>query len=94
MAVAEGRLSRARRWDYAGSTIPASEPVYPNVPASTPAWDLHFAYSQGHRVLKSASQDGVVARLEARKFGPEVGQRFFGFGAAGFCFGSRARSSA
>jgi len=64
-----GQLSRARRWDYAGSTIPASEPVYPNVPASTPAWDLHFAYSQGHRVLKSASQDGGEALHTAEIFG-------------------------
>jgi RHS repeat-associated protein len=55
-----GRLARARRWDYAGNTIPASEPVYPNIPTSTPTVDLAFAYSGGQRVLKSATLQGAT----------------------------------
>lgn len=54
-----GQLARARRWDYAGNTIPASEPVYPSIPTSTPTVDLSFAYSGGQRVLKSATLQGT-----------------------------------
>jgi len=60
--------------------------------ASTPRPDRFNASSS--TCSPRSPRWSVVARLEARKFGPEVGQRFFGFGAAGFCFGSRARSSA
>jgi len=48
-----GRLARARRWDY--DTIPATEPVYPSLPASQPDADLHYRYDAGgYRVIKSA----------------------------------------
>ena len=48
-----GELARARRWDYPGNAIPASEPSFPAVPPQRPTRDLAFAYTQGQRVLKS-----------------------------------------
>jgi hypothetical protein len=49
-----GQLQRARRWDYV-STIPATEAIYPAVPAAAPAQDLNFAYSLGKRVRKTSA---------------------------------------
>ena len=46
-----GQLVRARRWDYESEFPGVQEGDYP---ADTPAWDLHFAYSLGVRILKSA----------------------------------------
>lgn len=50
-----GQLARARRWDYAGTTIPAAEPQFPALPRPSPAWDARYGYSQGVRVLKSVT---------------------------------------
>jgi hypothetical protein len=48
-----GRLSRARRWDYNGNTIPSGQRQSPKVPTRTPTWDVSYAYSLGQRVIKS-----------------------------------------
>jgi RHS repeat-associated protein len=48
-----GQLARGRRWDYPGSSIPASEPRYPLLPTSAPAKDVEYVYSGGKRVIKS-----------------------------------------
>jgi RHS repeat-associated protein len=53
-----GQLTRARRWDYAGSTIPATEPSYPDTPVSVPDAELRYAYHMDQRVLKSATVSG------------------------------------
>ncbi len=50
-----GQLARARRWDFE-STLPALPSG--TLPSQTPSWDLHYGYSMGVRVLKSAT-DGV-----------------------------------
>ena len=57
-----GQLMRARRWDYPAGPIPAMEPAHPDVPTSTPAWDLRFGYSMGARVLKTATDALGVER--------------------------------
>lgn len=49
-----GQLARAARWDFPGGPIGAGEPSFPAAPNGAPVWDLHYAYSQGARVLKSA----------------------------------------
>ena len=53
-----GQLSRARRWDYA-STLPIPSGDVPDEDAS---WDLHYAYSGGVRVLKTAKDALGVER--------------------------------
>jgi RHS repeat-associated protein len=57
-----GQLVRARRWDYAGNSIPASEPVPPQIPTRSPTRDLSYSYSQGRRVVKSVQGENL-ARL-------------------------------
>ena len=53
-----GQLARARRWDIP-TAVPAGETPPPAIPAAQPAaapdWDLAYAYSQGRRVRKSAT---------------------------------------
>ena len=49
-----GQLSRARRWDYVD--MPANAPVYPALPSTPAAHDLHYKYDAGgSRVLKSVT---------------------------------------
>ncbi|CAN5680008.1 hypothetical protein BH11MYX4_BH11MYX4_50240 [soil metagenome] len=54
-----GQLARARRWDYP-SAVPALGEG--NLPVESPEWDLHYAYSSGARVLKSATDSTGVER--------------------------------
>ncbi len=53
-----GQLARARRWDFTGNSLPAASPIQ-NV---KPAWDLTYAYSQGKRVRKTATDAAGVAQ--------------------------------
>jgi hypothetical protein len=55
-----GELARARRWDFV--SLPVGAPVYPDLPATTPDWDLRYEYSGGQRVLKSAKSAAGVDR--------------------------------
>ena len=48
-----GRLSRARRWDFA--TVSAAELALPLLPPTPPAIDLRYTYGLGGRVLKTAA---------------------------------------
>jgi RHS repeat-associated protein len=48
-----GELVRARRWDFAGNSLPTSPT---GLPSGAPEWDLTYAYSQGMRVRKTASR--------------------------------------
>jgi RHS repeat-associated protein len=54
-----GQLARARRWDY-NAALPVLVPG--NLPEEVPAWDLHYAYSSGARVVKSATDSLGVER--------------------------------
>jgi RHS repeat-associated protein len=54
-----GQLARARRWDY-DAALPVLVPG--NLPEDAPAWDLHYAYSGGARVVKSATDSTGVER--------------------------------
>jgi len=59
------QLSSAARYDYAGSTMPASEPAYPAAPTITPAVQMYFEYSEGGRVRKSTKTGtGTVHDLD------------------------------
>jgi RHS repeat-associated protein len=63
-----GTLARGRRWDYPGDSIPASEPHYPMLPTTAPAWDLEYAYSQGSRVRKARHSSSGLATYTLEVF--------------------------
>ena len=55
-----GRLSRARRWDFAA--ISAVELAQSSLPSTTPDIDLRYSYGLGGRVLKTATApDGTTS---------------------------------
>lgn len=54
-----GQLVRARRWDFDGNALPPE--AAPNT-LEKPIWDLTYAYSQGGRVRKSATDAADVDR--------------------------------
>ena len=54
-----GQLARARRWDFDGNTLPP-QAAPDALPVEQPSWDLTYAYSQGARIRKSAT-DAVNA---------------------------------
>jgi RHS repeat-associated protein len=56
-----GQLARARRWDFDGNALPP-QATKNALPAEKPSWDLTYAYSQGARVRKSATDAAGVAR--------------------------------
>jgi RHS repeat-associated protein len=56
----EGKLASARRWDY--TTIPAGEPVHPNLPARAADWEDRYAYSGMGRTLKTDRNAAGVER--------------------------------
>jgi RHS repeat-associated protein len=56
-----GQLLRARRWDissvdFPDAEVPAGTSEPPGLPATSPAWDVDYAYSLGARVRKSAQE--------------------------------------
>ncbi|MER8529664.1 RHS repeat-associated core domain-containing protein [Mesorhizobium sp. M1272] len=56
-----GQLARARRWDFeAGHLPPQASPDV--LPATSPTWDLSYAYSLGARVRKSVTDDALASR--------------------------------
>jgi RHS repeat-associated protein len=56
-----GQLARARRWDFDGNTLPP-QAAPDALPVEQPSWDLTYAYSQGARVRKSATDAANVGR--------------------------------
>jgi RHS repeat-associated protein len=47
-----GELQRARRWDFASGPVPSVNT------GTAPIWDLHYAYSEGRRMLTSVTGGG------------------------------------
>jgi RHS repeat-associated protein len=56
-----GQLARARRWDFDGNALPP-QAAPDALPTEKPSWDLTYAYSQGGRVRKSATDASNVDR--------------------------------
>jgi hypothetical protein len=60
-----GQLAEARRWDFTSSVPDLGEGV---LPTSVASWDLHYAYSGGARVVKSATDNVGVERTTLEVF--------------------------
>ena len=62
-----GRLATARRYDY--TIVDALTPRYPAPPGGSPAFELQYKYSHGHRVLVSTKSGGSAPTHTLEVFG-------------------------